>query len=78
MDDHDVAGEQPMNFLKARDPKRQSTTDLNGPEKLPTRWVIILALAMALGLLVGKESASVAAGIGAGVLLAGFLHNVMP
>ncbi|WP_344189114.1 hypothetical protein, partial [Acrocarpospora corrugata] len=44
-----------MNFLKVREPKQQSTPDLDKPEKLPTRWVIIAAIAIALGLLVGSE-----------------------
>ncbi len=67
-----------MSLFKVREPKQQSTPDLEKPEKLSTRWVVIIAIAIALGLLVGRESASTGAGIGAGVLLAGFLHKVMP
>ncbi len=47
------------------------------PETLPQRWVLILAISTAVGIMVGAASVNVGAGVGAGSGLALLLHNVM-
>ncbi|GGT08475.1 hypothetical protein GCM10010156_76820 [Planobispora rosea] len=63
-----------MSLLGGKKPTKEA---FSPPDPIPVRWVVIIGFAVAIGVLVGRESGSIAAGIGTGILLAGFLHTVM-
>jgi len=65
-----------MSLLGGKKPTKEEPS-APAPEPIPMRWVVIIGFAVAIGVLVGKESGSMAAGIGTGVLVAGFLHTAM-
>lgn len=45
--------------------------------RLPLRWVVIIGLAAGTGAFVGTVADSVATGFGAGLAMAGLLHQIM-
>jgi hypothetical protein len=58
----------------ARSLKGESSADPGGP--LPRRWVLIIAVAVSAGLLVGRL-AGIEAGFTVGIAVAAFLHRIM-
>ncbi|MEU8381619.1 hypothetical protein [Streptosporangium sp. NPDC048865] len=47
------------------------------PPQLPLRWAVIIGLASGTGILIGTLTGGVATGFGAGLAMAGLLHQVM-